>query len=830
MAVNKLNPKVSIIIPVYNGSDYLSLAIDSALAQSYENIEVIVVNDGSSDNGATDKIAKSYGDRIRYYKKENGGVSTALNLAIDKMKGDYFSWLSHDDLYLKDKVKNQVDFLNTLPNEDSVIYADFELVNETGDLIERCILDHDLLERVPIYSLLRGMINGITMLVPSKVFKTHGKFDESLRCAQDYDMWFRLLGSYSFVHQQEVLTQTRIHSLQGTTSNPLAVTEGSALWVYMIRAITDDTKRQAEGDLFAFYFEMVKFLKNTPYDSAIKHCIQKLEYYAGSKEVTAIGYGTVSKAVRTINELIDEGQKISAAYFTSNILGQLANKKARNTSVGVVKKGLIGDLGDINPGYEADKYLASVLSKKKKKRILFCSGYWLTGGVERVLSILFEQLKDEYELFLVTPYDGRKSRMPVPSYVHHILMSDKQYDSYDTVALSYAVMLKADVVIGMNWEKQLLSLYDICASVGIKTIASNHEIYFYPYLNLNLQSLINKRVSSFKNVNAVLWPTNFSAAAYGLMADNSYLMPNPNTYDVRTTSKSHDENIILCVGRFTDYVKRIDRILESFSIISKNIPNAKLVLAGKYDNDVEFMPADHRTVNDLIKEYRIDSSKVEFMGEIGNLDEIYAKASVMLVTSNNEGFCMVVNEAACHGVPTVCMRIPGLEDLIMDGKNGYIVEQDDIVTFSAKVEELLLDKGLRKTMGKNAKEYVKKFSKDMIGDRWKYLINTVTSNDLSGKKVNTILRKELNYTVDDYRAYSKLLMGEMDKIVTMMQSGPVRDDVAQARKENDYLKEDVRELSASLNEIRNSKRWVVTSRAIELTVGKVRKLSKRGSK
>ena len=90
------NPKVSIIIPCYNGEKYLKNAIDSALSQSYENIEVIVVNDGSEDD--TEKIALEYGKKIRYFKKKNGGVSSALNLGIKEMEGEYFSWLSHDEL------------------------------------------------------------------------------------------------------------------------------------------------------------------------------------------------------------------------------------------------------------------------------------------------------------------------------------------------------------------------------------------------------------------------------------------------------------------------------------------------------------------------------------------------------------------------------------------------------------------------------------------------------------------------------------------------------------------------------------------------------------
>ena len=103
----EFNPLVSIVIPVYNGAEYMREAIDSALAQTYKNIEVIVVNDGSKDN--TDEIARSYGEKIRYFKKENGGVSTALNLAIQNMQGEYFSWLSHDDVYLPEKIERQND-------------------------------------------------------------------------------------------------------------------------------------------------------------------------------------------------------------------------------------------------------------------------------------------------------------------------------------------------------------------------------------------------------------------------------------------------------------------------------------------------------------------------------------------------------------------------------------------------------------------------------------------------------------------------------------------------------------------------------------------------
>ena len=103
--MNNSRPLVSIVIPVYNGSNYLAEAIDSALNQTYDNVEIIVVNDGSKDEGKTRDVALKYGNKIRYFEKENGGVASALNFGVKQMSGEYFSWLSHDDFYTPHKIE-----------------------------------------------------------------------------------------------------------------------------------------------------------------------------------------------------------------------------------------------------------------------------------------------------------------------------------------------------------------------------------------------------------------------------------------------------------------------------------------------------------------------------------------------------------------------------------------------------------------------------------------------------------------------------------------------------------------------------------------------------
>lgn len=267
-----LRPLVSIVMPVYNGTNYMRESIDSALNQTYKNIEVIVVNDGSSDN--TDEIAKSYGDKIRYFTKENGGVGSAMNLALEKMKGDYFSWLSHDDAYYPDKVEKQVKYLDSLKDKNVVLYSDYALMNRHSQVTETIIQDHEALELKPEYAVLRSGINGNTLLIPRKAFVDYGGFDEKLTCTQDYAKWYEISKTYKFIHMPEVLIKYRIHKGQDTIKNPKFITEGDDLWIKMMKDLPVKTMERLEGSVTNFYDRIFVFLKETPYSEATKFAAQ----------------------------------------------------------------------------------------------------------------------------------------------------------------------------------------------------------------------------------------------------------------------------------------------------------------------------------------------------------------------------------------------------------------------------------------------------------------------------------------------------------------------------------------------------------------------------
>jgi glycosyltransferase involved in cell wall biosynthesis len=220
-------------------------AIESALAQTYPRVEVIVINDGSTDNGATEAIAKSFGDRIRYYSKPNGHVSSALNLAIAHMQGDYFSWLSHDDLYSPDKVATQVRALERL-DDRTIVYGDFATLDVATGEREVHRLPSIPPEHFRWFITTTSALHGCTLMIPRTCFEECGTFDTSLRTTQDYEMWFRLAERFRFVHVPGVVVTGRQHAAQVTnTLRDVVDHECDALIAQFVSRLTDEDLRAA---------------------------------------------------------------------------------------------------------------------------------------------------------------------------------------------------------------------------------------------------------------------------------------------------------------------------------------------------------------------------------------------------------------------------------------------------------------------------------------------------------------------------------------------------------------------------------------------------------
>lgn len=254
-------PMVSIIIPVYNGANYMKEAIDSALNQTYDNIEVIVINDGSNDQGETEKIALSYGDRIRYFYKENGGVSSALNLGIRMMKGDYFSWLSHDDVYCLNKIEKQIEIANMYDKENLLIYCRAIQIDKNSEKLARVSKANQFkLNKITqgsdvLLDLLKnGSLNGCALLIHRSVFFDNKLFfNENLRYAQDLLMWYQIfLKNYDLYLVNEELVKSRVHEKQLTQTGRAVFKKDSKL----IGELLSDTflEKSTKKYQFIYYY------------------------------------------------------------------------------------------------------------------------------------------------------------------------------------------------------------------------------------------------------------------------------------------------------------------------------------------------------------------------------------------------------------------------------------------------------------------------------------------------------------------------------------------------------------------------------------------------
>lgn len=241
-------PLVTILIPVYNGSNYVADAIESALAQTYKNLEILVVNDGSCDDDATEKVVLSYGEKVRYLKKKNGGVSSALNLGIKNMRGDYMSWLSHDDVYLPDKIEKQI--RKVTGNNDIILCSGSLMDADRNPIVYRIKKLNGKYNGVELFrEFLQGYIlNGLGFFIPKSVFEKCGLFDESMRYLQDLDLWMRMMiQDYNFICMPDQLVISRIHGKQVTnTAKPLFYKDQVAIakkHIELLKCISKD--RQA---------------------------------------------------------------------------------------------------------------------------------------------------------------------------------------------------------------------------------------------------------------------------------------------------------------------------------------------------------------------------------------------------------------------------------------------------------------------------------------------------------------------------------------------------------------------------------------------------------
>lgn len=209
-------PLISVLVPTYNQAPYLGEALDSLLAQSFPDWEAIVVNDGSTDSTA--EVLETYGakdPRFTIVNKENGGVASALNLGLQRAKGEWICWLSSDDFFDKEKLKIHRDWIQQHPS-CRFFFTHFKELNDAT----RTLTTPPMWSPAPprewqVLEMLRHTyVHGNSICVYRKLFDRVGAFDQGLGHGQDYDMWLRLLAAAPAIFIPKRTCITRLSPLQ----------------------------------------------------------------------------------------------------------------------------------------------------------------------------------------------------------------------------------------------------------------------------------------------------------------------------------------------------------------------------------------------------------------------------------------------------------------------------------------------------------------------------------------------------------------------------------------------------------------------------------------
>ena len=717
------NPKVSIVIPVYNGANYMQEAIDSALAQTYKNIEVIVINDGSRDGGKTKEIAESYGNKIRFFDKENGGVATALNLGIEKMEGEYFSWLSHDDKYKPEKIEVQICELEKLEDKTTLLFGGYENFRDDTGVFETLDFYEKFGEKnlsKPLFPVFHMTLNGCTLLIHKSHFERVGRFDPALPTTQDYDLWFRMFrGQHAHcVPGCQVLS--RCHEQQGSKALlGIHFPECEKLWLKCLSLVKEQEMIDLSGSPYAFYSELYKhFSENCGY--AVVNQYLKQQALAC---LTGMNMGT--------DELFDELYCSLRTYGREQEIIDAA--KAEKTRIR-----LAFFLGDINA----------------------------LGGLNRIVLKTAANLTAYFDVWLIDTLKYNGTGYELNSRIHEVTVG------MDIAQITQILtMLKIDVLIGnyncLNWN---LELYKEVKYNGIRVIAWNHEHYLLPYMrNSDFGTNLGYRDEIFEQLDAVVWLTEYSGQIYAMRHDNGIVLPNmlsisksdmsqsnkmeklnwrcnndsqakrknkqkyASNVKSRTVIKKSGEKLVIAVSRFDDEGKGLDKLIKVFASIHTEYPQSRLLLVGSIDwqktcrVERSFCTGERcMTYGEILAENKLTHADVISVGVVKDVVPYYEMADLHLFTSGYEGFGLVIVEAASFGVPTIAFAGNGYDSIIDDGINGFIV--NDACEMAKKAVELLRDNELMTKVRSRTAEILIKFNEEEITSRWCELIEQIVHN------------------------------------------------------------------------------------------------------
>lgn len=731
MRGEKLMPKISILIPVYNAEQYLTQCLDSVVNQTLKDIEIICVLDGGNDS--SDNICRSYAAKdcriIVIDHKINKGLLAARKTGVDNASGEYIMFLDSDDWLevdacsrLYDLIKNNnVDILQFGSYVDAEPFVPEQRVAGVKQLLEPYI------GRLDGEKVFEGAFldNKFRFTIWNKIYKTelckrvYNDFNENenINKAEDLCAFFRLAYfAKSYIGIKDKFYHYRFGAgITGKNKIDLPTFEIHCSQSEVLEKCRLFLLEQGVFDKYRTIYERIK-------KGLINECINNWFTYLNEENSS-------------------EGFKVLVKYWDGTDIAIELSQRWFYDSVIMLSDRI----------YSPD--LLPRTARTIKKIAVYYHRYSM-GGVQKVISLLMSALITQgFEVLLITDEQPSDTDYVLPESVKRVVIPASNKPSeypYHALGLKNALInFEADMVIYNATSSQNV-FFDILVvkSLGIPIALYVHEYFGVGYRNLF--TLPIRKIKFFRFADVLIALSKVQRDYWRAVGSNAVYLPNPlddKAHSVKLSAlNNHD---IIWVGRLSREKRYLDA-LEILSKVKKVITDARIVFVGNFsskDDEIEF----YKKISSL----QLKDS-VEFYGYVSDVYPIYERCSLYLHTSEAESFCMTLAESKLAGLPCVMYKMPYLE--LQQGSKGIIaVNMYDTSAAAEAIIRIFSNSELKQRLGKEARESIEPFLSYEYAKEIKQIIRSLETAPVFNQ-INPSSKIIVDTLIDEYlRAVNKYL-------------------------------------------------------------------------
>lgn len=693
------NPKVSIVLPTYNGSKYLRKSIESCLNQTYRNIELIVVDDCSTDE--TPDIVRSYNDpRIRYVRNEtNQRLPRSLNIGFALTTGEYLTWTSDDNEFLPHAIETMLKILTEDKTVDFV-YCDYTAKYlETGETKERRFTGVSIREKNCV---------GSCFLYTRRVYETVGGFDPKYELVEDYEYWIRVCQKFRMRHIPQLLYIYGEHqkSLKGTKISSIDLFDKVLKYRYGFVGLA-----QLQEQINRFLTFSVD-------------CRESLNQLA-------------VLWLHTLQRMFDLSWKFGFIFFFSSfylMFVRAVNYMPQKT-LWLVKRFIAQK--------EIQRLVSTQKTNKDKINILCAVPAMTMGGAQKVVLTIAQGLKEQGDFcfhLIATRKADQHLKKAFSAFFENLIVIDPLpdedfYQYYYTKlieALDIDILLISHPVITCKFIPRLKQRFNNLKIVDIlhseRTGGTRDELsWLIPYMDRRV--CISHRLRKYMatkyqalgmdNGYADRLTTIYNGIDLAHYSDNS----SPKGRFKSKFQLADNVKLISFIGRFAVEKDPFLFVDIARGLLRSNPPVAlKFVMAG--DGYL------YAQVKEKIREYGLEGHFI-LPGMLDNAQELLADTHLLLIVSKSEGIPLAIMEALAMNVPVVSTVVGAVEEILHDGVNGYLIApaEDTKDKFTSKILDILGDDSLYQSLSMNTKNSLsKEYSLVTMANRYKQIFHELTAD------------------------------------------------------------------------------------------------------